>query len=138
MARITGWIVACGLIVLLASLLGCTKEVVREVEVVRDVEVVVTATPGPGSGQPAAPVQPPAAGRPTAPAQPAATAQAPQPTATSSDDGRDEEQVYQLGISADLTTTNYWAYLGPDGTIWNQYVLGGGKARAVHLLRPAV
>ena len=36
-------------------------------------------------------------------------------------------QVYQLGIFEDLTTTNFWSYLGPDTTIWNSYVLGGGK-----------
>ena len=95
MARITGLIVAGGLVLLLMSALGCTREVVREVEVVRDVEVVVTATPVP----------------------PSPTPEEPPPTS----------QVYQLGISADLTTTNYWTYLGPDGTIWNQYVLGGGK-----------
>ena len=34
-------------------------------------------------------------------------------------------QVYQLGIFEDLTTTNYWSFLGPDTTIWNSYVLGG-------------
>ena len=33
-----------------------------------------------------------------------------------------------MGIFSDLTTTNFWAYLGPDGTIWNSYVLGGGPA----------
>ena len=38
-----------------------------------------------------------------------------------------QEQIYQLGIAADLTTTNHWAALGPDGTIWNQYVLSGAK-----------
>lgn len=36
-------------------------------------------------------------------------------------------EVYKIGIFEDLTTTNYWAYLGSgaDGTIWNAYVLGG-------------
>ena len=38
------------------------------------------------------------------------------------------EDIYVLGIFSDLTTTNFWAYLGPDGTIWNSYVLGGGPA----------
>ncbi len=38
-----------------------------------------------------------------------------------------EPQVYRIGIAEDLTTTNYWAYLGPDGTVWNGYVLGGSK-----------
>ena len=46
---------------------------------------------------------------------------------TTPDAGDGVENVYQIGISADLTTTNYWAYLGPDGTIWNLYVLGGSK-----------
>jgi ABC-type transport system substrate-binding protein len=36
-------------------------------------------------------------------------------------------KVYRLGIFEDLTTTNYWAYLGPDTTIWNSYVLSGGQ-----------
>ena len=37
------------------------------------------------------------------------------------------EKVYRLGIAEDLTTTNHWAYLGPDGTVWNGYVLSGSK-----------
>ena len=39
------------------------------------------------------------------------------------------EKVYQLGIFADLTTTNFWSYLGSssDGTVWNAYVLGGAQ-----------
>lgn len=38
-----------------------------------------------------------------------------------------EPRVYQLGIFEDMTTTNYWAFLGTDTTIWNSYVLGGAK-----------
>ena len=38
-----------------------------------------------------------------------------------------EPKVYRVGIAEDLTTTNYWAYIGPDGTVWNGYVLGGSK-----------
>ena len=38
-----------------------------------------------------------------------------------------EPRIYRIGIAEDLTTTNHWAYLGPDGTIWNGYVLGGAK-----------
>ncbi len=68
-------------------------------------EVVVTPTPGP-TDDTAGPV--------------AAATPVPQETAQ-------VEQIYQLGITSDLTTTNYWAYLGPDGTIWNQYVLSGTK-----------
>ena len=36
-------------------------------------------------------------------------------------------RTYQLGIFEDLTTTNYWSYLGADTTIWNSYVLGGDQ-----------
>ena len=39
----------------------------------------------------------------------------------------ERERIYQIGITADLTTTNHWAYLGPDGTIWNFYVLADTK-----------
>lgn len=34
-------------------------------------------------------------------------------------------QVLQIGIFEDLTTTNIWARIGPDATVWNFYVLGG-------------
>lgn len=30
---------------------------------------------------------------------------------------------YKVGIFSDLTTTNYWNYLGPAATVWNAYVL---------------
>ena len=95
MIRVMGILIVCGLILALFALLGCTREVVKE--------VVVTASPGPESPVPTA----------TALALPT---DAPRPD--------ESENIYQVGISADLTTTNFWAYLGPDGTIWNQYVLG--------------
>lgn len=38
-----------------------------------------------------------------------------------------EPKIYLLGIFEDLTTTNYWAYLGPDTTVWNSYVLEGDQ-----------
>ena len=43
--------------------------------------------------------------------------------------GSSGEQAYKLGISEDLTTTNYWSYYGSssDGTVWNSYVLGGAQ-----------
>ena len=50
-----------------------------------------------------------------------------QDEATATPEPQGEPRVYRIGISEDLTTTNYWAYLGPDGTVWNGYVLGGGK-----------
>ncbi len=79
-------------------------------------EVVVTPTPDPTdvSESPVAE---------TTPAQEAAE-ESPEPAETPP---AQEERIYQLGIAADLTTTNYWAYLGPDGTMWNQYVLSGTK-----------
>ena len=76
-------------------------------------EVVVTSTPGA-----------------TDPQTPAASATPTSPAATADDpDTGDsqEEHIYQLGITSDLTTTNNWAILGPDGTVWNQYALNGTK-----------
>lgn len=32
--------------------------------------------------------------------------------------------TFRVAMLSDLTTTNYWAYLGPDSTVWNAYVLG--------------
>ena len=114
-----------GLIMTLVVLAGCTREVVTE--------VVVTATPDPAAVT--APAQAPptgAAPQTTAPATSAPAAATavpatPAPQQPQTPLTQDVEYVYQIGISADLTTTNYWAYLGPDGTIWNQYVLGGDK-----------
>ena len=99
--RLTGWIVFLSLVLALSIPLGCTREVVKE--------VVVTPVPGP-----------------TATPQPEA-AEAPTAAATATVQAEPSDKVYRVGISEDLTTTNHWAYLGPDGTIWNGYVLGGGK-----------
>ncbi len=90
-----------GLLVALVLLAGCTREVVKE--------VVVTAEPGPTPTAVAALTQQPDTPTP-APTEPPAG-----------------DQVYRIGIAEDLTTTNYWTYLGPDGTVWNSYVLGGSK-----------
>ena len=38
-----------------------------------------------------------------------------------------EEFTYRLGMTSDITTTNYWAYLGGDTTVYNAYVLGPAK-----------
>ena len=88
--RLTGWIVFFSLVLALSILLGCTREVVKE--------VVVTPVPGP-----TATPQPEATEAPTA----ATAAVQPEPS----------NKVYRVGISEDLTTTNYWAYLGPDNTV---------------------
>ena len=99
--RLTGWIAFLTLVLALSISLGCTREVVKE--------VVVTPVPGP-----------------TATPQPE-TGEAPTVAATAAVRSEPSDKVYRVGISEDLTTTNYWAYLGPDGTVWNGYVLGGSK-----------
>ncbi|MDE0603749.1 MAG: ABC transporter substrate-binding protein [bacterium] len=48
-------------------------------------------------------------------------------TETAAAGSAEGERIYQIGITADLTTTNYWSYLGPDGTTWNGYVLADTK-----------
>src|SRR5919106_4316762 len=95
------WFAGIFALVVLVFIVGCTSEVV----------VVVTPTPGPtGPAGLSTPAAPDSQGS-TPPVTPEATG----------------PRVYQLGIFEDLTTTNYWTYLGPDTTIWNHYVLGGGK-----------
>ena len=59
-----------------------------------------------------------------------AAADTPQSTAVSTpveSSPTQEPKIYQLAITSDLTTTNYWALLGPDGTVWNQYALSDTK-----------
>jgi peptide/nickel transport system substrate-binding protein len=34
-----------------------------------------------------------------------------------------EPKTYRMGIFEDMTTTNYWAYMDPDSSVWNGYVL---------------
>ena len=89
--------------ILLASiaLTSCTREVVRE--------VVVTPVPGPTH------TLSPATDRPQDPRE------------EETEEVPAGEHVFKIGIAEDLTTINHWAYLGPDGTIWNSYVLGGSK-----------
>ena len=36
--------------------------------------------------------------------------------------------TYKVGIFEDLTTDNFWAYMDPESTVWNAYVLGNTKA----------
>ena len=125
MRNFTRWFTLLALVTLLALLLACTRqvEVVREVEVPVEVEREVTVevereVPVEVERQ----VMVEVVATPTPPPVEAPSDQAAAGTALS-----DEEKVYKVGISEDLTTTNYWAYLGPDGTIWNQYVLSGSK-----------
>ena len=86
------------LLIALIALTACTREVVKE--------VVVTPVPGPTATVPSATAQP------------------------QEDEAKEvstEARVFKIGIAEDMTTTNHWAFLGPDGSIWNSYVLGGSK-----------
>ncbi|MCH7621656.1 MAG: ABC transporter substrate-binding protein [Chloroflexi bacterium] len=87
------WLARLIAIVALIFFTACTREIIKEVQVVATPTSVPT----------------------TATAEPVTQTEG--------------EKVYQLGIFADLTTTNFWSYLGSssDGTIWNAYVLGGAQ-----------
>ena len=115
--RPTGWLAFFGLMLALSLLLGCTREVVKE--------VIVTPVPGPtATSQAEATAVPVETSTVTSESEtenerPAAT--------TAGSSGAETGKVYRIGIAEDLTTTNHWAYVGPDGTVWNGYVLGGSK-----------
>ena len=96
--RYSKWFVVGCLLLCVVALMACTREVVKE--------VVVTTVPGP---------------TPTAAPTEELAEETPAPAAD------ETPRVYRIGIAEDLTTTNHWAYLGPDGTVWNSYVLGGSK-----------
>ena len=100
MRKLRFCLLACILFALIA-LTACTKEVVRE--------VVITPAAGPTQTVP-----PP-------------TSQPQETQAGEAEEVPAEERVFKIGIAEDMTTTNHWAYLGPDGSIWNSYVLGGSK-----------
>jgi peptide/nickel transport system substrate-binding protein len=82
-----------------------------------------TPTPQPtAEGQ--APAQPTTA--PAAPATQATDAPAPaaQPTAEPAPAASTvSEEPYRIGIFSDVTTMNFWSYFGPNGSVWNSYVL---------------
>jgi len=42
-------------------------------------------------------------------------------------------KVYRIGIFEEPKTMNYWSYLGPDNSVWTQYVLAG-QAPALYTL----
>ncbi len=115
--RPTGWLAFFGLMLALSLLLGCTREVVKE--------VIVTPVAGPtATSQTEATAAPVETSTVTSESEtenerPAAT--------TAGSSGAETGKVYRIGIAEDLTTTNHWAYVGPDGTVWNGYVLGGSK-----------
>ena len=122
------WLLAASLTVVLVLAMACTKEVIREVVVTPVPGPTGTAAPGDteagaaeGSGEVVVTSSPEPA------TTTASTVQRGGETATPPTGTDGEDEVYLIGIAEDLTTTNYWAYLGPDGTIWNSYVLGGSK-----------
>ena len=98
--RFSRWLLFFGLLLALSLPLGCVREAVPD----------GSATPAPGAT---------AASQPDAGEAPAATPAVPSEA--------EAEKVYRIGIAEELTTTNHWAYLGPDGTVWNGYVLAGSK-----------
>jgi peptide/nickel transport system substrate-binding protein len=46
------------------------------------------------------------------------------PTTDPGSEGSTESFELNIAIFADLTTDNYWAYLDPESSVWNAYVLG--------------
>lgn len=46
-------------------------------------------------------------------------------TGDAGDGGNGEAFTYQTGIFEEPTTDNYWAYIDPDSSVWNQYILAG-------------
>jgi ABC-type transport system substrate-binding protein len=48
---------------------------------------------------------------------------APEPDSASASDVTVSDEPYRIGIFSDVTTINYWSYLGPNSSVWNAYVL---------------
>ncbi|NJN14904.1 MAG: hypothetical protein HC822_00615 [Oscillochloris sp.] len=57
------------------------------------------------------------------PAEPTAAQPAPAEPTTAPAAAEMSDAPYRIGIFSDITTTNYWSYLGPNGTQWNSYIL---------------
>jgi hypothetical protein len=62
----------------------------------------------------------------------------PQPEPTEEPPAPAEPQTYRMGIFEDATTTNYWAYLDPDSSVWNAYILGNMHPAAYTLAYPNI
>ena len=103
-ARTNKAIAALTIVLAMVMMIGCTREVIKEVEVPVEVtkEVVVEKI-----------------------VEVEKEPEQMQETPSTASEGDGGPKVYQLGIFEDLTTANYWSYMGPNGTIWNSYVLGG-------------
>jgi peptide/nickel transport system substrate-binding protein len=44
--------------------------------------------------------------------------------------------TYKLGIFEDMTTDNFWAYMDPESSVWNAYVLGNQHPQLFTLAAP--
>ena len=113
----TRMLTTVALLMAMLALAACT----REVEVIREVEKEVPVEKIVEREVPVEKIVEKEVVKEVIREVPASPTSAPQSPAN----GAARPQVYQLGIFEDLTTTNYWSYLGPDTTIWNSYVLGG-------------
>jgi ABC-type transport system substrate-binding protein len=81
-----------------------------------------SATP---TGAPDGPPAQPTAAMEAAPAE-QPTALPAEPTAAPAGQAPAEampSRSYRVGIFSDLKTTNFWSYFGPNGSVWEQYVL---------------
>jgi peptide/nickel transport system substrate-binding protein len=45
---------------------------------------------------------------------------------------------YKIGIFADTTTDNFWAYIDPESSVWNDYVLGPTKPALYAVALPGI
>jgi peptide/nickel transport system substrate-binding protein len=63
------------------------------------------------------------------------------PTGTTAAPGAEpsgEAFTYEIGIFADTTTDNFWAYYDPESSVWNAYVLGPTVPTLYTLAYPAI
>jgi peptide/nickel transport system substrate-binding protein len=75
------------------------------------------------------------------------TTDAPAPDATDAPDTTDApadptmdapEGTYAVGMTSDITTTNFWAYYNADGTVYNGYTLGITKPSMFAIEYPSI
>lgn len=59
-------------------------------------------------------------------------------TTTTTAAGGAEGFAYKTGIFQDVTTDNFWSYLDPNSTVWNQYVLAPTKAQLFEVRTPGL
>ncbi|MGH8957214.1 MAG: ABC transporter substrate-binding protein, partial [Acidimicrobiia bacterium] len=52
--------------------------------------------------------------------------------------GGGELATYRMGTFADTTTDNYWAYLDPDSSVWNAYLLVDTKSSLYNYSYPGI